>query len=197
MTFTSETQSINKNLKEKLRQLRISFYKNTVANHLSSVRNANTDRKVRVKSCVYWATAAETLQCCYMTAAYVSYQPDSLPLSLVASPGKKVLHQWRNQQMRAWSRQLPNIQTLSLFICFLMTPRCKPRGRFHFRFKEKKVPIFPVDHLSLAHQSQGAMKVSSPHEMDAFESFHFNTNKCLCHSCLLWHTAPHIFVTVA
>lgn len=44
--------------------------------------------------------------------------------------------------------------------------------------------IFPVDHWSLAHQSQEAesLEVFSLLEMDAFESFHFNTNKCLCHS---------------
>lgn len=46
MTSTSETQSTNKTPKEKLRQLRISFYKTKGAKHLWSVWNANIDKNM-------------------------------------------------------------------------------------------------------------------------------------------------------
>lgn len=46
----------------------------------------------------------------------------------------------------------------SLVIYLLLNdpPGASQEGIFLCRFKEKKVPLFPVDHLSLAHQSQGA-----------------------------------------
>lgn len=73
-------------------------------------------------------TAAERLQCSYMTAANESYQPDSS--SGGASPGKKVLHQCKSQQMLARRWQLQNMQNLPFIYLLLNDPKVEAKRAF-------------------------------------------------------------------
>lgn len=58
-----------------------------------------------------------------------------------------VLHQCRTQQMLARSWRLPNMQTLSLFICFLMTPPgASQEGIFLCRFRRKRGHLSIICH---------------------------------------------------
>lgn len=142
----------------------------------------------------------------------ITWQLPMCPLRLIHWPWVRGLTQKRSLSIKLEvSRRWPEADSfpickLSVFIYLLLNDlRFKPIGHFFPSVKKRKkrkennAVIFPADHLSLAHQSQGLgsnfdCKVFSTLEMDAFESLPFNTNKCLCHSC---PPPTHISVTSA
>lgn len=84
---------------------------------------------------------------------------------------------------------------LCLFICFLMTSSSSQRGIFFLLWKKETTQSFFLLiichwHIKVKDWNNFDWKVCSTLEMDAFESLPFNTNKCFCHYCPLWHTFP-------
>lgn len=145
----------------------------------------------------------------YMTTANVSTRADSLSPSPGAYPGKDgspSRWEWADAGRKLTAFQYANF--LCLFICFLMTPGSSREGIFYFFFPSVKKTktttsrsffLLIVCHwpIKVKDRSNFEWKVFPTLEMDAFESLPFNTNKCLCHSCPVWHTYTHTFRTSA
>lgn len=89
VTSTSETQSNNETPKDKLRQLRISFYKTKGANHLWSAWNANIDKIVMY----CWLNSGLCLQLKY--CSIITWQLPMCPISQIHCPWVWGLHQGR------------------------------------------------------------------------------------------------------
>lgn len=147
MTSTSETQSTNKTPKEKLRQLRISFYKTKGAKHLWSVWNANIDKNMMycwlnsglflLSDCSWNAAVLLHDSCqCVLSARFIAPEPGGF----TRDEGSPSMKESADAGPKLTASQYAN----SLFIyLFLNDPQVQAkRVFFSVDLKKKKCPFF-------------------------------------------------------